>query len=192
MDFSAFPCNKGKWYDQHNAWMSYGPLTARTLNAQWHLSAVSGIGLVHSCCDMHITMPQVFDKINMRDDTISWDFKSYIPDVVTVCLGQNDGVQDSAIFCSAYIYFIQVIRSRYPHADIVCLTSPMGDEFLTGVLKNYISSIVSTLNNGGDEKIHSFFFAKRYHNGCGGHPGYKEHQEIAAEVTAYIKKLKHW
>ena len=67
MDLSEIPCGKGQWYDQHNAYMSYGPLTSRALYAQWVLSSVSGIGLIHSCCNMNITMPQVFDKINMRE-----------------------------------------------------------------------------------------------------------------------------
>src|SRR4029077_4929292 len=102
-DLSEIPCGKGKWQDQHNAYMSYGAVTARTLGAQYHLSAVSGIGLMHSCCNMNIIMPQVFDKISMRNDTIKWDFKMYQPNVVTVCLGQNDGIQDSATFCKNYI-----------------------------------------------------------------------------------------
>jgi Carbohydrate esterase 2 N-terminal len=99
-DLSEIPCGKGLWYDQHNAYLSYGPITARILNAQWQLSAVSGIGLIHSCCKMDIAMPQVFDKINMRSDSIQWDFSRYQPDVVTICLGQNDGILDSALFCN--------------------------------------------------------------------------------------------
>ena len=61
-DASSIPCGKGKWQDQHNAWLSYGAVTARNLDAQYHLSSVSGIGLMHSCCNMNVIMPQVFDK----------------------------------------------------------------------------------------------------------------------------------
>ena len=52
MDLSVTPCGKGQWYDQHNAYMSYGALTSRNLNAQWQLTALAGVGLVHSCCNM--------------------------------------------------------------------------------------------------------------------------------------------
>ncbi len=97
-DATVIPCGTGVWQDQHNAYMSYGVVTARALNAQYHLSAVSGIGLMHSCCNMNIIMPPVFDKISMRNDTIAGDFHQYQPDVVTMWLGQNDGIQDSTTF----------------------------------------------------------------------------------------------
>ncbi len=191
-DQSEIPCGKGIWQDQHNAYMSYGPVAARSLHAQYHLSAVSGIGLMHSCCDLKIVMPQVFDKINMRDDSIAWDFKKYIPDVVTICLGQNDGVQDSVVFCSNYINFIRQVRLQYTGANIVCVTSPMADEKLVAVMKKYLTAIVNKARQQGDKKVSAFFFAKRYHNGCDGHPDIAEHQLIAAELTAYIKRLKGW
>src|ERR1035437_4439667 len=139
--------------------MSYGPLTSRNLNAQWQLTALAGVGLVHSCCDMNVLMPQIYDKVFLRNDTIAWDFKKYQPDVVTICLGQYDGPkQDSTVFCSAYVKFIKSVRQHYPKADIVCLNSPMCDSTLTKVLKRYLSAITSRLVAGGDKKVHQYFF----------------------------------
>jgi lysophospholipase L1-like esterase len=191
-DQSMVPCGKGVWQDQHNAYLSYGPTVARSLNAQWSLSAVSGIGLMHSCCNMNIVMPPVFDKINMRDDSLQWDFKNYQPDVLTVCLGQNDGIQDSVIFCNNYVKFIAQLRTYYPAAQIILLTSPMGDEQLTAALKNYLSAIKKAVNNNGDKRVHTYFFSKRYHNGCDSHPDLAEHKLIAAELNACIKKIMKW
>ncbi len=191
-DLSEMPCGKGQWYDQHNAYLSYGPVTARNVNAQWQLSAVSGIGLIHSCCNLTITMPQVFDKLNMRADSLVWDFSRYQPDVVTICLGQNDGIQDSAIFCSAYVQFIRTIRNYYRDAHIICITSPMADARLTGVMKNYLGAIVSSCNIHGDKKVCRYFFKERYSHGCGGHPNLEEHLQIAGELSGYIKEIMHW
>jgi len=191
-DASAVACGKGVWQDQHNAYMAYGPVTARMLNAQWHLTSVSGIGLIHSCCNLTLTMPQVFDKVNLMNNTIQWDFSSYIPDVVTVCLGQNDGVQDSTVFCKAYVDFIGTLRLHYPKATIICLTSPMADNNLVKVMKVQLSAIVRAVNDKGDNNVYKYFFSKRYYHGCDTHPDLSEHQEIAAELTAYIHRIKKW
>lgn len=191
-DLSEVPCDKGPWYDQHNAYLSYGPTVARDLNAQWHLTAVSGIGLIHSCCQMTVTMPDVFDKMNGRADTGAWDFSRYVPDVVTVCLGQNDGIQDSTRFCGAYVKFIGTIRTQYPAAHIVCLTSPMADAKLTAAMKNYLTGVVTYVNRQGDANVHSFFFARSYNSGCGGHPDLAEHVLIANELSAFLRKTLNW
>jgi len=191
-DLSEIPCGKGVWQDQHNAYLSYGPITARALNAQYHLSAVSGIGLMRSCCNMNITMPQVFDKISMRNDTINWNFKNFQPDVVTVCLGQNDGIQDSSIFCDNYISFLKTLRDHYPKTMIICLSSPMADARLAAFMKSILSAVISKMNKEGDKKVNGYFFSKQFHNGCDGHPDLAEHQLIARELTAFIKKTMKW
>ncbi|MES2651112.1 MAG: SGNH/GDSL hydrolase family protein [Bacteroidota bacterium] len=182
----------GQWYDQHNAFNAYGPITARSLNAQYHLSSVSGIGLIHSCCDKKILMPQVFDKINMAKNELSWDFNRYQPDVVTVCLGQNDGVQDSTAFCSAYVKFAQTLRDYYPKAKLVFLTSPMADKILKAALVKYITAVKETLAKQGEKNIGAYFFKKQSTKGCGSHPSLVEQKEIATELTAYLKKEMKW
>ncbi len=191
-DQSVIPCGKGVWQDQHNTYLSYGAITARELNAQFHLSAVSGIGLMRSCCNMNILMPQVFDKISMRNDTINWDFKKYQPDIVTICLGQNDGKQDSTAFTENYIAFIKRLRGYYPNAKIICLSSPMGNEALTDFMKKILPVVVAKTNKTGDRNITSYIFSKQYRNGCDSHPDLQEHQQIAEELTAFIREKMNW
>jgi lysophospholipase L1-like esterase len=191
-DLSGVPCGKGQWHDQHNAYLAYGPRTARELNAQWHLTAVSGIGLMRSCCNMPVVMPQVFDKINLRENELPWDFNRYMPDAVTICLGQNDGIQDSTAFTRNYLQFLQTVRSNYPKAEIICLTSPMANAKLAAAQKNYLTSIVASANKAGDRKVHKFFFSRSYTNGCDDHPSLEEHDLIAAELTAFLKKKLNW
>lgn len=188
-DLSGIPCGKGVWHDQHNAYLAYGPRTARALDAQYHLSSVSGIGLMHSCCGMDIIMPQVYDKVSMRDNRIPWNFDSYQPDLVAVCLGQNDGIQDSAAFCENYVSFVKRLRGYYPSATIICLSSPMADAKLAAFMKATISSVLNTLN---DKNVAAYFFSKQYKNGCDYHPDVAEHAGIAEELTAFIKKKINW
>jgi hypothetical protein len=189
----TIPCGStADWYDQHNAYMSYGPLTARSLNAQWHLTSVSGIGLMQSCCKMKITMPDVYDKINLRENTLDWDFSKYQPDVVTICLGQNDGIQDSVLFCGAYVSFLNKLKAAYPKTSLICITSPMADDKLLAVQKRYINGVVSYMNAAGSKNVHAFFFSQHWKGGCGGHPNLAEHKNIATELSVAIKKIKNW
>ena len=191
-DQSEIPCGTGAWHDQHNAWLSYGAITARSLVAQYHLSSVSGIGLMHSCCNMDIVMPTVFNKIEMRGDSLPWDFKNYQADLVTICLGQNDGIQDFNIFCNNYSSFILQLRGHYPNAMFVCVTSPMADATLAAFMKKSLTAIVKKANAAGDNKVISYFFSKQYHNGCDGHPDLADHAQIATELTTFIKKKMNW
>ncbi|MES2417704.1 MAG: SGNH/GDSL hydrolase family protein [Bacteroidota bacterium] len=191
-DESEIPCDKGKWHDQHNAYLAYGPTTARALAAQWQLSSVSGIGLMHSCCEKTILMPQVFDKINMAKDSLLWEFNRYQPDLVSVCLGQNDGIQDSVKFTAAYVKFVKTLRGHYPMAKIVLLSSPMASPGLNKTLQKYISAVIAYLSTQGEENTGYYFFSKSYNDGCGGHPSVNNHQAIAAELTAYLKKTMKW
>lgn len=191
-DLSGVPCGKGKWQDQHNAWLSYGAVTARTLNAQVHLSSVSGIGLMHSCCNLDIIMPKVYDKISMRNDTIAWDFKRYQPDIVTICLGQNDGVQDSAAFCTNYLNFLKKVRGYYPNAKLLLLSSPMADNRLREFLRSSLRSVVNTLHSAGDQQVGMHVFEKSYTSGCDYHPSTAEHAVIAAELSEVVRTWMKW
>ena len=134
-------------------------------------------------------MPQVFDRMDVRGNQGNWDFSRYQPDVVTVCLGQNDGIQDSATFCGTYLRFVGHLRQVYPKAQIVLLSSPMGNAELTAVLKRYIGGVVSA---SGDAQVSSFFFSRQWTSGCAGHPDLREQLEIARELTEYLKNLMRW
>jgi lysophospholipase L1-like esterase len=186
------PCDSGQWYDQHSAWYSYASIAARTLQADYHLTSESGIGLIHSCCDKPFTMPQVFNKVNLAKDSIKWNFSSYQPDLVSICLGQNDGIQDSLKFTTAYVKFINTIRKAYPSTQIICLTSPMADANLRHKLTNYLKGVVQHCKAQGEARIDYHTFQKSYNAGCGAHPDKAEHIQIATELAAYLKKKMKW
>ncbi len=191
-DLTEITCDSAAWFDQHNAYLSYGPITARGLNADWHLTAVSGIGLMKSCCDLKYTMPDVVDKINLRDNLLNWDFKSYQPDLVVICLGQNDGVLDSALFVDAYVAFLKRLHAYYPKAKFVCLTSPMADERLADAQKTYLKGITTAAAKSGISAVETFAFSKQYHGGCSSHPDLNDHTQIAKELSAFIETINNW
>lgn len=193
MDRSLYPCNFGEWYGHHNANLSYGALTAKALDADFMITAISGIGLTNSCCSIP-TMLKAFDKINTRTDSLQWNFSTYQPDVVSICLGESDGAvaADSAKFCGDYVNLIGVIRRYYPKADIVCLSIPTSDVRMNGSFKRYMVGISDYMNAHGDTKVYPFSIAKAYTSGCNDHPDMGDHALIANELTEYIRKIKKW
>lgn len=192
MDTQDAPCNTGQWYDQHRASKAYGPLTAQKLNAQWQLSSVSGIGLIHSCCNKTTVMPQVYNKINMTDNALPWSFSRYQPDVVTICLGQNDGIQDSVAFTNAYIQLLQQMQQHYPKATFILLNSPMAHAELNAVLQRYILAVVQQSRQQGISRITHYFYSQRYASGCDSHPTMAEHAQMAEELSAFIAQTMDW
>lgn len=200
------PCdltnNGSNWNAANSAYLSYGALTARNLNAQWQLTSVSGIGLIHSCCNMTGTMPDVYDRQSLNESTSpKWDFTKYTPDVVTICLGQNDGADNvsSKTFKDAYIRFIRTLRGNYPNAMIFCLTSPMADSSssnncLFKVMKEALASVVDSVQKNGDQKITWIAMPHDMNQGCPGqgHPSEAEHKQAAAVLEAAIKAKMGW
>ncbi|HEX9973815.1 MAG TPA: acetyl xylan esterase, partial [bacterium] len=91
MDTSEIPCGSGTWYDQHNAYLAYGPLVARELNGDWLLSSVSGIGMIRNWNSPGPTMPEVYQNLYLNtDSTAAWNARAYLPDLISICLGTND------------------------------------------------------------------------------------------------------
>jgi hypothetical protein len=193
MDRSLYPCNFGEWYAHHNAYMSYGGVTARSLDADFQITAISGIGLTNSCCGIP-TMTEAFDKVNTRTDSLQWNFSTYQPDVISICLGESDGeaTVDSAKFCGAYVTFIGDLRRYYPKASIFCMNIPTGDIRLNGMLKRYMVGISDHMSAHGDTKVYPFSVSKVYMAGCNNHPDMGDHALIAAELTEYIRNTMKW
>jgi lysophospholipase L1-like esterase len=200
------PCklvdNGTNWNAANSAYLSYGALTARALNAQWQLTSVSGIGLIHSCCNMTFTMPDAYDRQDLNNSSsIKWDFTKYIPDVVTICLGQNDGssIVAADTFKNTYIKFVKTIRSKYPDASIFLLTSPMADSSssstcLFTVMQTSLTNIVDSLNKVGDSKVYWVSLPHDLRGGCASnpHPNVAQHESIAAILETAIKQKMGW
>ena len=194
------PCdlvaNGSNWNAANCAYLSYGALTARALNAQYHITAWSGIGLIHSCCDMTNTMPDVYDRMYLDQATPKWDFAQYIPDVVTICLGQNDGAENvaSQAFKDSYVAFINNLRSKYPNTTFFLLTSPMADDNLLSVMNTSLQSIIDQLSTAGDKKIFKVELPHGMNGGCSAnpHPSIEQHAQCAEVLAAAIGEKMDW
>jgi len=189
-DTTLMPSKDYQWGDWHRAYYSYGPMTARNFRSSWSLVSVSGIGLIHSCCDMDVTMPQVFDKYVLRYNQKKYD-SPHSPTHVFICLGQNDGIQDSAKFCNAYVDFVKQVDDFYRNDSVYryfLLTSPMADDELREWQKRMLTAIEQRLKEERFDNVSKYFFSRSWNSGGASHPSIEEHKQIADELTEFIKQ----
>lgn len=134
-DPSEAACGTGVYHDQHNAYYAYGPRVARSLDVNFMLSSVSGIGVYRNWNSDGPTMPEVYDKTDFRlESNRSWDFSKVTPAVVSIALGTNDFSSgdgkkerlpfDSIRFINGYVKFVQHVKSKYPDAKVACWVVP--------------------------------------------------------------------
>jgi len=195
------PCGKGQWYDQHNAYWSYGSIIARQLKFRFMLSSVSGIGIYRNWNSDGPVMPDVYKNRYLNDDTTKvWDFSSPAPDVVSICLGTNDfsdgdGIKvrqsfDDVHFVQQYISFIQTVYGCYPHTKIALLSSPILDGVKRKTLENCLIRIQQYFGQLPDPKtISTYFFNRTFSSGCTGHPDKNDQRQMADLLVPFFSGL---
>ncbi len=189
MENDSIQCGERHWFDQHCAYVSYGPSLARRLNSDWMLTSVSGYGMSRSCCNNDKTIPEVYDYTDLSQCKIKWDKKNYRPDLISICLGQNDGKQKIETFTSMYLKFLKKVRRENPKATILILDSPMAKESFKPYLDSMLTKVYSRFK---DDNTWLYFYKKRYGNGCVGHPDKVEHELMTEELYAFLKPKLKW
>lgn len=185
-----------------NAYLSYATITARHFNADVHLTARSGIGIMVSWSS--IIMPDIYDRADATDPDSRWDFSKYTPDLVVINLFQNDSwlvnlpdhPQFKARFngkkpseqqvVQAYVGFLKNIRRHYPKAHIICALGNMDITREGSPWPGYVKKAVVLLN---DAKIYSHMFPYKK---SPGHPNVKEQQAMAESLIAFMEKKLKW
>lgn len=185
-----------------NTYLSYAAITAHHFNAEFNLTARSGIGILVSWFPQ--IMPEMYDKLDPSDSESKWDFSKYIPDVVVINLFQNDAwitklprnEQFKARFgdkaptdeqiIKAYRDFVKTIRNKYPKAKIICALGSMDATKEGSPWPGYIGKAVAQI---ADKNILTHFFP--YKN-TPGHPNVKEQQAMADDLIAFIEQNVKW
>ncbi len=210
-------CNADGWgQPYHNAHVSFGAVMARNLNAEYHITAVSGIGLYRNYSGEYDgrTMPQVYGSLYLESTTSpTWNFSNFQPDAVVIELGTNDfspGDQtyeptrtphiDSAVYVDAYIDFVSTLRGHYPNAHIFCVSSPMLNDGWPSVsdksqtnLEKALEGVVNHFNTtGNDPNVHKFIVADINGSGCGTHPSAAQHASLASSLGNYVRTTMGW
>lgn len=203
-DTSETPCGTGEWFDQHNAYLAYGPVLSRVLNADFVLSSASGIGMYRNWNDEHKNepiMPDVYENLylNYSGHKKNYDF-TFQPDLVSICLGTNDlsegdGKKERLAFneekyVSNYINFIHTVYKHAPNTRIVLLNSPMVSGNRNSTVIRCLKKVIRAFENDNVHKpIQLFEFQPMNPKGCGYHPDIADDQNMANQLIPFFKKL---
>lgn len=184
-----------------NSWYSYAWMTARKLHARIHDIAQGGIALLDNtgwfCEPAALGMESIWDKIRYNPALgtgLEWDFSAYIPQVVIIALGQNDSHPEDYMgeeydgergvrWRAGYQAFLQKIRKQYPQAHIICITTLLEHD---AAWDRAVADVVQGLR---DKKITQYLF-RRNGKGTPGHLRIAEAEEMAEELSVYIRGLE--
>lgn len=182
-----------------NAYLAYGPVTARALNADPFLIAWSGKGVIRNYGgDTADVLPSLYLRITPWDTTTLWNPSQWVPQVVVINLGTNDfgsGIPDKTAFVTGYTNFYNQIRSQYPNAHIYVALGPLlyGDGLISA--RDYLTTVVNQRIAAGDTKVHFIEFPQQDGSlgyGEDWHPSVAQHAAMANQLITQIKADLGW
>ncbi len=188
--------------DTENAYLAYGPLTARALGAELHLVAWSGKGMYRNNDGTTTeTMPILWQRTLPTDVTSTWDPSTWMADAVVINLGTNDYAatgDPTASYQATYLSFVTTLRSVYPGAFIFCALGPMMSGTNLSSALTAINDVIAMRSAAGDTKLKLVQFptqdclADGSGCGCDYHPNLAEHQAMATILEGAIHETLGW
>lgn len=180
-----------------NVEKAFSGQTAQDLDAEYHVVAFSGKGLIRHWGDKLKRSTDPFAPLYERtlgsDPKSRWNFSSWIPDAVVVHLGNNDfstePKADPADYMGAYTALLKRIRKTYPNAALFCFAPTGWPNF-----NPFVEQVVAGLNASGDAKVCFVGYpnASQEELGCDSHPNATAQRKIADILTPAIKKALNW
>lgn len=199
-DTQTIPCGTRYYHDQHNAYLAYGPRVARALEVEYILSSVSGIGMYRNWNDEHDKepiMPEVYENLYLNGHVKKPYSFAVQPDVVSVCLGTNDlSAGDGKKkrlpfkrrqFISNYVSFVKTLRSHYPMAKILLLSSPTVQGENQEILVECLREVQKELEPQIEVRL--FEYEPFEASGCTGHPSIDDHQRISETLIPIYESM---
>ncbi len=185
-----------------NNYLSYAPIIARAFNADYHIIAHSGQGVVRNYGDKKKisdkAMPDRFNRVYDGKEQPFWNFRSWKPEVVVINLGTNDfstqPFPDQADFRKGYENLINEITNQYGELPIFCVVGPMIDE----PCYSYVKQMVDDFRNIYQKKNIYFIGIPAYLTnpekdlGSDYHPNYSGQRKMAGHVLPVMATVLGW
>jgi len=175
---------------------AYGWLIGEAVNAETHVIAWNGKGLVRNWNDGaygNYTMTRYWGYTLATVDTSdTWNFASWIPDALVINLGTNDYATQpnpsQEVFVNAYVAFVKRILNNYatkpPQIFLMC--GPMITDPCCQYVQDAATAIKATYIDV--QKI----LVDPTDIGCASHPNVSGHQKMANIAIPVVKKVMGW
>lgn len=202
-DESGRDCSNEERIAYTNTNLAYSAIAAHTLGAQYHVVAQSGLGMVRNYGGGTARPPyeEYYTRTLESQPTATWDFSSWIADVVVISVGRNDfstplGSNDEGIFVDRadliakykmkYREFLNMLRAHYPGVQIINSVAYVwpDDEFRPAML-----DIISMEVAEGATDLHYHDFEAPDGFGCHYHSDLADSDRHGREIAAMIEGI---
>lgn len=186
--------------ETENNYKSYAAIIGRAFDAECHMIAHSGQGVVRNYGYKDpvspSAMPDRYKQLFDNDIEPLWDFAGWVPDMVVINLGTNDFSTtphpQESVFNRAYTNLISFIRSNYDTIPIFCIVGPMTDEPCYSYVKKMVEGNRNFLN---DKNIY-FIGIPPYllveEDWGAWHPKYSGHLKMANHAIPVMSAVMGW
>ncbi len=188
--------------ETENNYKSYAPITARAFNAEHHVIAHSGQGIVRNYGDENMTsdytMPDRYKQTLDSEMAAMWDFSKWKPDAVVINLGTNDFSTEphpiETVFNRKYTHLVKFIRESYGEVPIFCVVGPMIDEPCYSVVKKMVDANRTHLDdlNIYFIGIPTYLIDEDKDLGSDWHPNYSGQMKMSKLVVPVIASVTGW
>jgi lysophospholipase L1-like esterase len=190
-------------FETENHYFGYAQLTARNLGAIAQIVARSGIGAYRNYGEAKTgspkyNMPAQYEYTLYNDQSERWDFSRYVPQVVCINLGTNDlstNNYDVNLLKQGYQKLLGQVRTNNPKAKIVFLCGSMLQGKELEIARKIMDEVTEEAHRAGDAEVYRFDFTPQTGElkyGADWHPSIWQHEKMAGELTAYLRKLMQW
>ena len=181
-----------------NAYLAYGAVAARALNAEYVCIAWSG-----KCLWPKNTIPKIYGRVLPQIAASRWNF-SWHPQAIVINLGTNDfagGDPPEKGWVNAYVRFIARLRRHDKDVTIFCALSPMLSNTWSfsknarSKCRKYIQTVVHQCHQKGYHKVYFLDFPMqtgKYGFGADWHPSVGEHRYMAEILERALREKLGW
>ncbi len=188
--------------ETENHYYTYAAATARAFDAQSLVVARSGIGIYRNyngpVTGSADCMPAMYHQTLFTDNSETWDFALYTPDVVCINLGTNDTSTrpyDTRLLEEGYRSFLRTVRGHYPNAAIVLLSGSMLSGKSLQEVQQALHTVAAEAQAAGDTKVYRFDLSPQDGTlgyGASYHPSKAQQYKSASELIPFISRITGW